>query len=160
MYVRLNGEMVYLWRAVDHDGVVLESYVTYMRDNEAALNFMKESLKRHGSPEAIITDGLRSYGAALTEFGSCEKQQVGRCQQSGRELAPGVQAARAGDAAVSAVANVTEVRLGSRQRRQPLQPRTPPPRQADLQAMSRGCAGSVAGASQLTWRARRPNFIV
>jgi putative transposase len=39
---------------------------------------MKKALKRHGLPEAIITDDLRSYGAALTELGSCEKQQVGR----------------------------------------------------------------------------------
>src|SRR5438105_14073740 len=39
---------------------------------------MKKALKRHGSPEAITTDGLRSYGAALTELGSREKQEVGR----------------------------------------------------------------------------------
>ena len=39
---------------------------------------MKKALKRHGSPEAITTDGLRSYGAALSELGSREKQEVGR----------------------------------------------------------------------------------
>nr|WP_311731920.1 DDE-type integrase/transposase/recombinase [Sphingomonas sp. BK069] len=44
----------------------------------AALAFMKKALKRHGSPEAITTDGLRSYGAALTELGNREKQEVGR----------------------------------------------------------------------------------
>ncbi|MHC9419745.1 IS6 family transposase [Sphingomonas citri] len=78
MYVKLNGEMVYLWRAVDHEGEILESYVTKTRDKKAALAFMKKALKRHGSPEAITTDGLRSYGAALTELGSREKQEVGR----------------------------------------------------------------------------------
>jgi putative transposase len=78
MYVKLDGEMVYLWRAVDHEGEVLESYVTRTRDKAAALTFMKKALKRHGSPEAITTDGLRSYGAAMTELGNREKQQVGR----------------------------------------------------------------------------------
>ena len=39
---------------------------------------MKKALKRHGSPEAITTDGLRSYGAALSELGTREKQEVGR----------------------------------------------------------------------------------
>ena len=78
MYVKLNGEMVYLWRAVDHEGEILESYVTKTRDKKAALAFMKKALKRHGSPEAITTDGLRSYGAALTELGTREKHEVGR----------------------------------------------------------------------------------
>ncbi|MEG8040189.1 IS6 family transposase [Sphingomonas sp. LR60] len=78
MYVKLNGEMVYLWRAVDHEGEVLESYVTRTRDKAAALSFMKKALKRHGSPEAINTDGLRSYRAAMNDLGNAEKQEVGR----------------------------------------------------------------------------------
>ena len=78
MYVKLNGEMVYLWRAVDHEGEILESYVTKTRDKAAALTFMKKALKRHGSPEAIVTDGLRSYGAAMVELGNADKQEVGR----------------------------------------------------------------------------------
>jgi putative transposase len=78
MYVKVNGEMVYLWRAVDHEGEVLESYITKTRDKGAALRFMKKTLKRHGSPEAITTDGLRSYRAAMNELGCAEKQAVGR----------------------------------------------------------------------------------
>ena len=78
MYVKLNGEMVYLWRAVDHEGEILESYVTRTRDKSAALRFMKKTLKRHGSPGKIVTDGLRSYGAAMTELGNCDKREVGR----------------------------------------------------------------------------------
>ena len=78
MYVKLNGEMVYLWRAVDHEGEVLESFVTKTRHRSAALTFMKKALKRHGRPEAITTDGLRSYRAALKELGNAEKQEVGR----------------------------------------------------------------------------------
>jgi transposase-like protein len=56
MYVKLNGEMVYLWRAVDHEGEVLESFVTKKRDKSAALAFMKKALKRHGRAETIVTD--------------------------------------------------------------------------------------------------------
>ena len=78
MYVKVNGEMRYLWRAVDHEGEILESFVTKVRDKEAALRFMKKALKRHGSPEAITTDGLRSYKAAMTELGNAGKQKVGR----------------------------------------------------------------------------------
>jgi len=78
MYVKLNGEMVYLWRAVDHEGEVLESFVTMSRDKAAALIFMKKALTRHDPPAAITTDGLRSYGAAMDELGSREKQEVGR----------------------------------------------------------------------------------
>ena len=78
MYVKVNGEMVYLWRAVDHEGEVLESYITRSRDKAAALRFMKKTLKRHGSPEAITTDGLGSYKAAMKLLGNTNKQEVGR----------------------------------------------------------------------------------
>jgi hypothetical protein len=71
MYVKLNGEMSYLWRAVDGEGEVLESYVTKTLDKAAALANMNKTLKRHGSPEAITTDGWRSYGAAMDELGRC-----------------------------------------------------------------------------------------
>jgi putative transposase len=70
VYVRINGEMHYLWRAVDQEGEVLESYVTKTRDKAAALSFIKKALKRHASPEAITTDGLRSYKAAMSELGN------------------------------------------------------------------------------------------
>jgi putative transposase len=73
IYVKLNGEMVYLWRAVDQEGEVLESYVTKKRDKVAALAFMKKALKRHGSPAAIVTDGLKSYRAAMTDLGNADK---------------------------------------------------------------------------------------
>ncbi|MEW9855749.1 IS6 family transposase [Novosphingobium sp. M1R2S20] len=78
MYVKLNGEMVYLWRAVDQEGEILESFVTKTRDKQAALTFMKKAMKGHGPPEAITTDGLRSYGVAMTELGDREAQEVGR----------------------------------------------------------------------------------
>ena len=78
MYVKLGGEMVYLWRKVNQEGEFLESFVTKKRDKAAALTFIKKALKCHGSPEAITTDGLRSYGAAMNELGNSEKRKVGR----------------------------------------------------------------------------------
>jgi putative transposase len=78
VYVRINGVQHYLWRAVDHEGEVLESFVTKTRDKAAALKFIKKAMKRHGKAEAITTDGLRSYGAAMSEIGNTEKREVGR----------------------------------------------------------------------------------
>lgn len=78
MYVKLNGEMVYLWGAVDHEGEVLESYVTRKRDKSAALAFMRKSLKRHGKAEKIVTDGLKSYRAAMKELGNEQRREMGR----------------------------------------------------------------------------------
>jgi putative transposase len=78
VYVKINGEMHYLWRAVDHEGEILESFVTKKRDKSAALAFFKKILKRHGKAEAIVTDGLRSYPAAMREIGNLDRQEMGR----------------------------------------------------------------------------------
>jgi len=78
VYVNINGEMHYLWRAVDQEGEVLESYVTKTCDKDAALRFMKKTLKQHGQVEVIATDGRRCYKAAMNELGSQQKQEVGR----------------------------------------------------------------------------------
>ena len=78
VYLKINGEMRYLWRAVDHEGEVLESFVTKTRDKAAALKFIKRAMKRHGQPKAVVTDGLRSYRAAMNEIGNADRQEVGR----------------------------------------------------------------------------------
>ncbi len=78
VYVKINGQMHYLWRAVDHEGEVLESFATKERDKVAALKFMKKLMKRHGTARKITTDGLRSYKAAMNELGNADKQVVGR----------------------------------------------------------------------------------
>ena len=51
---------------------------TKKRDKKAALAFMKKALKRHGSPAKIVTDGLRSYPAAMRELGNIEQQETGQ----------------------------------------------------------------------------------
>ena len=78
MVVKINGERHYLWRAVDHEGEVLESYVTKKRDKSAALAFMKKALKRHGRVDKIVTDGLRSYPAAMSKLGNLDRREMGR----------------------------------------------------------------------------------
>jgi putative transposase len=78
VFVKINGETYYLWRAVDYEGEILESYVTKTRDKGAALAFMKKALKRHGSPERVTTDGLKSYRAAMKQLGNSERQDIGR----------------------------------------------------------------------------------
>ena len=78
MFVKINGERHYLWRAVDHEGEVLESYVTKRRDKKAALKFLRKTMRKHGRPESIVTDRLRSYGAALKEIGIADRQETGR----------------------------------------------------------------------------------
>lgn len=78
MYVKISGEIHYLWRAVDHEGEVLEAYVTKTRDRRAALRFLRKAMKRFGSPKTIVTDKLRSYGAAMKDIGNAEVQETGR----------------------------------------------------------------------------------
>ena len=78
VYVKINGQMHYLWRAVDHEGEVLESFATKERDRKAALKFMKKLMKRHRCAKTITTDGLRSYGAAMKELGIADRQETGR----------------------------------------------------------------------------------
>ncbi len=77
VFVRINGETHYLWRAVDHEGEVLEAYVTKKRDRKAALKFLRKTMKRYGNPEAIVTDRLRSYRAAMKEIGNEARQVTG-----------------------------------------------------------------------------------
>lgn len=76
VFVKVNGERHYLWRAVDHEGEVLESFVTKTRDKKAALKFLRKAMRKHGRPENIITDFLRSYGAELKELGALDRQKL------------------------------------------------------------------------------------
>jgi putative transposase len=77
VFVKINGERHCLWRAVDHEGEVLESFVTKTGDKKAALKFLKKTMRRYGRPVSIVTDLLRSYGAALREIGATDLQETG-----------------------------------------------------------------------------------
>ena len=78
VFVRINGETRYLWRAVDHEGEVLEVFATKRRDCRAALKFLRRAMKRYRRPRSIVTDRLRSYGAVMKIMGIAERQDCGR----------------------------------------------------------------------------------
>jgi transposase-like protein len=66
MVVRIAGERMYLWRAVDHEGEVLDMLVQRRRDTRVALRLMRKLLKKQGfGPKLLVTDKLRSYACAL-----------------------------------------------------------------------------------------------
>nr|WP_254019441.1 IS6 family transposase [Mesorhizobium escarrei] len=78
VFVRINGETFYLWRAVDHEGEVLETFVSKRRDRKAALKFLRKTMKRFGRPKVIVTDKHRSYGAAMKELGNAKSHENSR----------------------------------------------------------------------------------
>ena len=87
VFVKINGERFYLWRAVDHEGEVLECFVTKRLNKAAAKKFLIKTMRKHGSPRIITTDKLPSYGAAFREVGVAERQLCGgrsnnRCENS------------------------------------------------------------------------------
>ena len=78
VFVRINGKTHYLWRAVDHEGEVLEVYVTKRRDHRAVLKFLRRAMRRYGRPATIVTDRLRSYGAAMKDIVVEDRQVCGQ----------------------------------------------------------------------------------
>ena len=77
MVVRIAGKRMYLWRAVDHEGEVLDMLVQRRRDSRAALRLMRKLLKKQGfAPKLLVTDKLRSYASAFRRLGlSCLHEQ-------------------------------------------------------------------------------------
>src|ERR671939_353204 len=79
MVVRIAGKMAYLWRAVDHEGEVLDVLVQRRRDKRAALKLMRKLLKKQGfAPAVVVTDKLRAYGAAFKEIGLSARHEQGQ----------------------------------------------------------------------------------
>ena len=78
VFVSINGRRMYLWRAVDSEGEVLDILVQAGRNKKAALKLMRKLLRKHGfSPDAIVTDKLPSCGAALSDLGMKQKHVTG-----------------------------------------------------------------------------------
>ena len=86
VYLKIDGRMVYLWRAVDAEGEVLDVLVQSTRNKHAALKLMRKLLKKYAFvPEQLITDDLRSYGAAVRELGIERHHQRGRWKNNRAE---------------------------------------------------------------------------
>jgi transposase-like protein len=78
VFVSINGKRMYLWRAVDSEGEVLDILVQSRRNKKAALKLMRKLLKKQGFvPDAFVTDKLPSYGAALGDLGLSKRHEFG-----------------------------------------------------------------------------------
>src|SRR6195256_6722684 len=91
MVVRIAGKRMYLWRAVDHEGEVLDILVQRRRDKRAALRLLRKLLKKQGFvPKLLVTDRLGSYGAAFRQLRLTCRHEQGRVEEQPRgKLAPG-----------------------------------------------------------------------
>jgi len=89
MVVKIGGRRMYLWRAVDDEGEVLDVLVQKRRNKHAALKLLRRLLKNQGiHPETITTDKLASYRAAARELGLSRRHRPGRCCQSNDNSSP------------------------------------------------------------------------
>ena len=86
VYLKIDGRLVYLWRAVDGEGEVLDVLVQTKRNKAAALKLMRKLLKKYGFlPEIRVTDDLRSYHAAARDLGIEHRHRTGRWRNSRAE---------------------------------------------------------------------------
>jgi putative transposase len=84
MAVMIAGTQFWLWRAVDDEGEVLDLLVQRRRNKAAAVKLMRKLLKKQGfAPEMLVTDKLRSYGAAKSKIGLSARHEQGLQEQSG-----------------------------------------------------------------------------
>ena len=77
-FVKIRGKTHCLCCTLDHEGEVLESFVTKIRDKASALKFMRKAMKRYGNPRVVVTDRCQSYRAAMKEIGDSGRQECGR----------------------------------------------------------------------------------
>ena len=95
MVVRIAGKRMYLWRAVDHEGEVLDMLVQGRRDSRAALRLMRKLLRKQGFvPKLLVTDKLRSYGSAIP---AVTADLLVMSRGSGETIAPRIRISRYGD---------------------------------------------------------------
>ncbi len=86
VYLKIDGRLVYLWRAVDAEGEVLEVLVQTRRNKRAALKLMRKLLKKYGFvPDELVTDELRSYAAAASHLGIAKRHERGRWRNNRAE---------------------------------------------------------------------------
>src|SRR5271156_1471182 len=86
VYLKINGRMVYLWRAVDAEGEVLDVLIQSRRNKRAALKLMRKLLRKYGYvPDKLVTDDLRSYAAAVHDLGLSNRHERGRWRNNRAE---------------------------------------------------------------------------
>jgi putative transposase len=86
VYLKIDGRMAYLWRAIDAEGEVLDVPVQSKRNKRAALKLMRKLLKRYGFvPDKFVTDHLKSYTAAVRDLGIAKRHERGRWRNNRAE---------------------------------------------------------------------------
>jgi putative transposase len=86
VYLKIDGRMAYLWRAVDAEGEVLDVLVQSKRNKRAALKLMRKLLKKYGFvPDKLVTDDLKSYIAAVHDLGIAKRHERGRWRNNRAE---------------------------------------------------------------------------
>src|SRR5208282_90811 len=82
----IDGRLVYLWRAVDAEGEVLDVLIQSRRNKRAALKIMRKLSKKYGFvPDKLVTDDLRSYGAAASDLENAKRHERGRWRNNRAE---------------------------------------------------------------------------
>ena len=127
VYLKIDGRMVYLWRAVDAEGEVLDVLVQTRRNKRAALKLMRKLLKKYGFvPDKLVTDDLRSYDAAARDLGIANRHRArSMAQQSSREFASTDPTTRTQDARFQERRVSAKISLNPRSDLQHLQRPTP-----------------------------------
>ena len=143
MAVLISGRQFWLWRAVDDEGEILDLLVQRRRDAKAAARLMRKLLKKHGfEPTLLVTDKLRSYGAARRATAIVGSPWAGSAQkQSGREFTSSGSPTRAEDATVQIARISATVPVRSRLRPE------------HLQRKSRNTLRALRGEALRNWRA-------
>jgi putative transposase len=86
LYLKIDGRMVYLWRAIDAGGEALDVLVQSRRNKRAALKLMRKLLKKYCFvPDKLITDDMRSYAAAASDLGIAKRHERGRWRNNRAE---------------------------------------------------------------------------
>jgi putative transposase len=86
MFVRMNGRRMYLWRAADDEGEMLDVLVQSRRDKQAALKLMRKLLRRHGRPQVVVTARLGSHGSALRQLDIAHLHETDQWQNNRAEV--------------------------------------------------------------------------
>jgi putative transposase len=81
VFVKVNGKLCHLWRAVDYEGEVLRPVVTAKRDKVAALKLLKRIIKRYRQLRSVVTEGLHAYSVPMDEIRTADRRPASRLIQ-------------------------------------------------------------------------------
>lgn len=130
VFVKTAGGTQYLWRAIDHEGDVLEAYVTRTRDKKAALKFLRNAMVTRGS-SSLMTGLVRCSDEGDWKRGKTASRTLS--EQPSKKLTPAVPTTRTGHVIVLADAKFAKIRRNSLFGSRPFQLRPPPLRQSRFQ---------------------------